>query len=284
VAVFLILRAVTVPVAEPSKAPAVNVLELVKTTITVTAFVGVILAGLYAYRKQLLAEGESRRADDAQFADRYSAAAAQLGDDSAPVRLAGAYALATLADGRPEERQVCVDVLCAYLRLPYDPDPASAIYRAGEREVRRTIIRIIRDHLRPELATVKWKGCNFLFERAVFDNGDLTGAHFEKGWVSFHRAQFVSDKFSFDRVNFAGAHVRFTKAQFKGATVHFNGAKFASGDVKFDEAQFSGGEVTFEGADHTGCAVSFDGAVYSGGAVKWGPFLPPPGAPGSPTP
>jgi membrane protein implicated in regulation of membrane protease activity len=283
-AIYLSLRAIAVPAAKPPEAPVVDVLELVRTTITVTGLVGVVLAGVYAYRKQRLAEGDGRRADEVQFAARYSAAAEQLGHQSAPVRLAGAYALARLADDWPDERQACVDVLCAYLRLPYEPDPGSPKYKADEREVRRIIIRIIRDHLRSDRPTEKWSQWNFSFERAVFDTGDLTGAHFTEGWVSFHRARFVSGNFWFDRVHFAGAHVRFTLAQFEGATVHFNGAKFASGDVQFNEAQFSGGTVTFEGAELTGCTVGFDGAVYSGGAVEWGPFPPPPGAPGSPTP
>lgn len=41
-------------------------------------------------------------------------------------------------------RQLCVDVLCAYARLP-------AAAQDGEREVRRTLFRVIRDHLRPDV-------------------------------------------------------------------------------------------------------------------------------------
>ena len=37
--------------------------------------------------------------------------------------------MAGLADDWPENRQTCVDVLCAYLRLPYDPDPGTALPR-----------------------------------------------------------------------------------------------------------------------------------------------------------
>ena len=61
--------------------------------------------------------------------------------------------MAGLADDWPENRQTCVDVLCTYLRLPYDPDPGDdaapaerAAYRAN-REVRHTIIRVIIAHL-----------------------------------------------------------------------------------------------------------------------------------------
>ena len=87
--------------------------------------------------------------------ERFATAAGQLGGDKPPaVRLAGVYAMAGLADDWPENRQTCVDVLCGYLRLPYDPDPGEdavpaerAAYRAS-REVRHTVIRVITAHLR----------------------------------------------------------------------------------------------------------------------------------------
>jgi len=56
--------------------------------------------------------------------ERFATAAAMLGSDKPPaVRLAGVYALAGLADDWPENLQTCIDGLCAYLRLPYEPDP-----------------------------------------------------------------------------------------------------------------------------------------------------------------
>src|SRR5580658_9332253 len=56
--------------------------------------------------------------------ERFATAAGQLGSDKPPaVRLAGVYAMAGLADDWEENRQTCVDVLCAYLRMPYEPDP-----------------------------------------------------------------------------------------------------------------------------------------------------------------
>ena len=65
----------------------------------------------------------------------------------AAVRLAGVYAMAGLADDWPENRQTCVDVLCGYLRMPYEPDPGDEApgperlaFRAGP-EVRHTAIR-----------------------------------------------------------------------------------------------------------------------------------------------
>src|SRR5690348_2248828 len=55
--------------------------------------------------------------------ERFATAAGQLGSDKPAVRLAGVYAMAGLADDWEENRQTCVDVLCAYLRMPYEPDP-----------------------------------------------------------------------------------------------------------------------------------------------------------------
>jgi hypothetical protein len=115
--------------------------------------------------------------------ERFATAAGQLGDDKPPaVRLAGVYAMAGPADGWSENRQTCLDVLCGYLRLPYNPDrgdgaaPAErAAYRAN-REVRHTIIRVITAHLK-DGAAVSWQDLNFDFNpRRKADRGALASA------------------------------------------------------------------------------------------------------------
>jgi hypothetical protein len=56
---------------------------------------------------------------DRTLNERSATAAGQLGDDKPPaVRLAGEYAMAGLADDWLQNHQTCIDVLCAYLRLP----------------------------------------------------------------------------------------------------------------------------------------------------------------------
>ena len=198
------------------------------------------------------------------FNERYSTAADKLGHERPATRLAGLYALAGLADDWKAQRQTCVDVLCSYMRIPYEPDPASPNYRRGEREVRRTMIRVIRDHLRPGFSAVSWTNCNFSFEGATFDCGDLTGARFIGGNVSFHGVHFVSGTFHFNRVEFDGARVSFADAQFAGA------------DVRFDRAKFQSGEVTFKDAKRTGGSVSFkDVTLAAQCTVQWGIFNPP---------
>ena len=219
--------------------------------------------------------------------ERFATAAGQLGDDKpAAVRLAGVYAMAGLADEWEENRQICVDVLCGYLRMPYEPDPGQdapeperLAFRAS-REVRHTVIRVITAHLEVG-AAVSWQGLDFDFTGAVFDGGDFdgaefsggtvsfTGAKFSDGWVSFVGAEFSDGWVSFVGAEFSGGTVSFVGAKFSGGTVSFVGAKFSGGTVSFDGAKFSGSPVSFDGAKFSGSPVSFDGAKFSGSEVSF---------------
>jgi hypothetical protein len=159
---------------------------------------------------------------------RFATAADKLGSEAPAVRLAGVYAMAGLADDWSENRQTCVEVLCGYLRMPYEPDPGEEApeperlaFRAN-REVRHTVIRLITAHLR-DSATVSWRGLNFDFTGVVFDGGD------------------------------------FSNAKFSGGEVRFGGAEFSDGEVGFDDAEFSGGWVGFDNAEFSGSEVSFNG-------------------------
>ena len=69
------------------------------------------------------------------FNERFTAIAAQLGDNKAAVQLAGVHAMAGLADDWATNRQTCIDVLCAYLRMPYEPDPGPEADTPRFREV-----------------------------------------------------------------------------------------------------------------------------------------------------
>src|SRR5215813_6646742 len=112
--------------------------------------------------------------------ERFTTAAEQLGSDKPAVRLAGVYAMAGLADDWAENRQTCVDVLCAYLRMPYESDPGDEAAEPerlafqASREVRHTVIRVITAHLK-EGTDLSWQGLNFDFTGVVFDGGDFTG-------------------------------------------------------------------------------------------------------------
>ncbi len=238
---------------------------------------------LEAQGKQLdrtLAEQRTRTLNE-----RFATAAGQLGNDRPPaVRLAGVYAMAGLADDWPENRQTCVDVLCAYLRLPHDPDPGDeatptgrTAYRANS-EVRHTVTRVITAHLKAD-AALSWQGMNFDFTGTVFDDGDFCGARFSGGTAAFGNARFSGvvgfrgAQFSGGTVDFHGAEfsgtVDFGGAQFSGSKVDFGGAQFSSGTVDFGAAKFSAGEVRFRGAKFSGGQVNFTSAEFSGGQVDF---------------
>ena len=279
----------------PALKDTVGVLQLVFATV---AGAGALVALIVAYRRQKITEADSVHDRTRVFNERFTAIATQLGDAQPAVRLAGVHAMAGLADDWKQNRQTCVDVLCAYLRLPYDPDPGDgadraerATYRAN-REVRHTIIRVITAHLWPG-AAVSWQGLDFDFTGVVFDGGEFdaarfsggrvsfVGAEFSGGEVSFDYAQFSSGRVSFNLAEFSGGTVRFGAARFTGGTVAFARAEFSGGEVSFDYAQFiggtvdfrsarfSGGRVRFSGAEFSGCTVRFTGAVFSGGQVDF---------------
>ncbi|MEU4825110.1 hypothetical protein AB0H37_24830 [Actinomadura sp. NPDC023710] len=100
--------------------------DLVKLSFAVVAGLGGLVALVVAYRKQRTEENAALREDTKPHGDRFTAAVTQLGDTSPAVQLGGVHALAGLADDAPTRqlRQTCIDVLCAYLRLPYDPNPS----------------------------------------------------------------------------------------------------------------------------------------------------------------
>ena len=187
--------------------------------------------------------------------ERFASAADQLGTDKpSAVRLAGAYAMAKLADDWEENRQTCVDVLCACLRLPYEPDPGDEApaakrleFRASQ-EVRHTVIRVITGHLKAGVS-VSWQGLDFDFTSVVFDGGDFTFAEFSGGVVRFDGARFSGGTVRFDDAEFSGSTVSFGDAEFSGGEVSFDGAKFSGGAVRFIRARFSGGTVSFDGAE-----------------------------------
>ena len=136
----------------------------------------------------------------------------------------------------PDQQQTIVDVICAYLRMPYTPpeDQPSAEdapakvrtryeNRRQELQVRLTAQRILGAHLRPEAAEAFWPSMDLDLTQAHLHSLDLTHCH-------VHTAQF-------DGAQFAGL-AQFTGANFAGRA-GFTGAKFAE-DAMFVGAEFAG--------------------------------------------
>jgi uncharacterized protein YjbI with pentapeptide repeats len=266
--------------------------DLVKLSFGVVAGAGALVALVVAYRRQRVDEDGALREDTRLHTERFTAAVTQLGDASPAVRLGGVHALAGLADDAPTRalRQTCIDVLCAYLRLPYTAEPdlpaddaeARHAYRAL-REVRHTVIRLIRDHLRlaPE-DPHSWQGHDFDLTEVTFDGGDFAGAQFRGGTVTFTNARFSAGTVTFadarflwgSRVTFAGAQfcggrVTFAGAQFWGSRVTFDSARFSDGTITFARAQFSDGRVDLARAQFCGSRVTFTDAEFSGARINF---------------
>ncbi|MGW1761876.1 pentapeptide repeat-containing protein [Streptomyces mirabilis] len=251
--------------------------DLVKLSFGVVAGAGALVALVVAYRRQRVDEDGALREATRLHTEHFTTAVSQLGDDSAAVRLGGVQALAGLADDAPtrELRQTCLDVLCSYLRLPYIAEadlPANDAQARHAylalREVRHTIIRLIRDHLRlaPEHPH-SWQGHDFDLTAVRFDGGDFSSAHFSGGTVDFSDAEFSGGTIGFSRARFSGGTVYFSDVEFSGEMALFGNTEFSGGKVDFNGVEFSSGSVHFIGAKFSGGTVYFGNAKFSGGTV-----------------
>ncbi|MGW9613345.1 pentapeptide repeat-containing protein [Streptomyces diastaticus] len=251
-----------------AKLDAKTLFDLVKLSFGVVAGAGALVALVVAYRRQRVDEAGAHREATKLHTERFSQAVEQLGSDSPAVQLGGVHALAGLADDAPDDslRQTCIDVLCAYLQLPFTPDPGSDPAHREEhhrylalRKVRHTILRLIGDHYRrPQGTHRSWQGCDL----------DLTGVIID-GNLDFDGATFSGAKVTFDGATFSGAKVTFAGASFSGGAVSFDDATFSACVMSFFRATFSGAKVTFHGATFSGGIVSFHRTMVSGGRVSF---------------
>ena len=276
----------------------------VRTTL-VQALAGLAVAGglIVTYRTYRLNRAEQDRTYEREL---YAKAVEQLGHEKAPVRLGALYSLERLAQDKPQRRQIIVDVICAYLRMPFSqsptepaskPEPAAVGEQRDrdaeaetktddigdtwrqERQVRLTAQHILSKHLRDDRTKEQrstrppspdlWPGISLdLIGATLIDFNLKNGAVAD---ADFSRATF-SGGASFAEATFSGV------AWFGGATFNggawFDGATF-SGGAGFDEATFNGGawfdEATFNGGALFRRAIfsggaGFDEATFSGGA------------------
>lgn len=251
------------------------------------------VAGNSHAHQQRVADAGERDAVERRVTELYSHAADQLGSDKAPVRLAGLYALERLAQGNPEHRQSIVNVLCAYLRMPYvpptnpsfvarplgrrrpirpgrTPAPTAAPQSRGtntareEREVRLTAQRILTSHLRPGAdldspAATFWPDITLDLTGATLINLNFDRCHVSA--ASFVRTQFVGDP-ELGELTSQDAG-KFTRTARFDWAARFDRAAF-TGPVSFDGATFTD-SVWLAGATFAGDA-RFDNATFAGDA------------------
>lgn len=249
-----------------------------------------------------LAEDARLDAIERRITELYTKAADQLGSNTAAVRLAGLYALERLAQNTPAQRQTIVNLLCAYLRMPYtlpsvrqlppwsslsvtetSPGPAIASQshlsddndhaRTQELEVRGTAQRIIADHLYPgddlhEDRPEYWPDIKLNLTGAFLCHFDIRGCRV--GNVRFGGARFAGWT-RFEDVHFGGYSIfgdaTFERsANFKHAHFQeralFRGARFHSG-ATFEGARFAD-DALFGGIRTIDGVAHLDGAVFHG--------------------
>jgi len=294
--------------AKPGTDQANARLDAVRTGLAAGAGAGAAVGLMLAFRRQHHQEIATRQTDhdatERRITELYTKAVEQLGNDKAPVRLGGLYALERLAQDNTAHRQTIVNVICAYLRMPFSATPTSKRESEAtkapaepaveaetstvvpgdtwhqERQVRLTAQRILAEHLRDDRAEDQrstdppsprfWPGIRLdLANATLIDfnlaNGVMADANF--------REAIFSGEADFDRATFSGG------AGFDGATFSdyagFEGATF-SGEAWFLEATFSHGvsfggaafnDAAFFGETDFSDAAGFDGATFSDAAV-----------------
>ncbi len=202
------------------------------------------------------------------------------------MRLGGLYALERLGQLAPDHRQTIVDVICAYLRMPYKlptellPQNLSSLrgvtlaligrkadnQRRQELQVRSAAERILSTHLRdsrypdqretPPADDRFWEGMRIDLHDATLTHPDFALLHATE--AVFARAAFTSE------VWFDGATIidfpSFYGAAFSG-NASFSCATFLS-EARFEYATFSG-DVSFFGSTFT-AGARFDGVNFYG--------------------
>jgi len=281
-------------------------------SLAVVAGLGGVIALVVAYRRQRIHEAQHGMAqaidvrEAAKFdGERFKSASEQLGSTEPAIRLAGAYAMMNLANSWEPGRQMCVDVLCGYLRMPFSISPTDGelaysrihfpkgnahLEESGtpasrtsddrmlqELQVRLAIQRTLAAHLRnPEREHEYdqevldfWPDIRLDLFGATLCNFDFLRC--EVAWADFRRAEFLGD------ANFLGFTVlneaRFERASFFGGA-SFSRCAFQGGAV-FVDARFRrnvwfagtlfGLDGEFNRAAFEGAAV-FDRSVFGGGA------------------
>ncbi|GAB1515992.1 pentapeptide repeat-containing protein [Actinophytocola sp. KF-1] len=234
----------------------VHRLDALRTAASLVIGAGGAAALLLAARRQryveLDLEQKEHDANERRITELYGKAADQLGSDKAPVRLAGVYALERLAQDEPRHRQTVVNLLCAYLRMPYTPpkaEPEPTETAAQEQLVRLTVQDVLETHLRPADPDRFWPDIDltitgttlefFWFRECRVRRASFRHTTFRE-IAAFRDAEFTETA-DFHRVRFAGtADLR--RAAFGPRRANFRNASF-TGDVDFGDEPAAGRTV-----------------------------------------
>ncbi|MEU4763863.1 pentapeptide repeat-containing protein [Actinosynnema sp. NPDC023794] len=220
--------------------------------------------------------------DRSRVADeRFARSVELLGHDAEQVRVGAMHGLAGLARSRAEYTQTVLDVLCAYLRRPFDlteSDDEVVVRDERELEVRLTAQRLIADLL-PRADTADAPRYNLDLTRAYLEYFDLS--HRQVGDLVLRAAHLRESNSAHHAVVHGGAW--FTDAVSDGRLylhdVVFHGKAWFSRFTCRQAADFTAtrllGPNKFAGAEFTGPAtfrrcefaepVDFEDAKFTGG-------------------
>ncbi|BAL93204.1 hypothetical protein AMIS_79840 [Actinoplanes missouriensis 431] len=280
-------------------------LDVLKFAFGVVAGAGAMAALLLAIRRQrhtetahqlavdqhaLSQRAQTHTESDAaarRVTEQYSKSIEQLGSAHAAVRLGALYSLERLAQQVPDQRQTVVNVICAYLRMPYtlfsvdhdeelnDSEKAEQIASGQELQVRLAAQQILVRHLKSEASEQRWFDIDINLSSATLVDFDMSDAVVRA--ASFDRAVFrriaVFDRAQFRKASFVAAHftsrVEFRQGIF-AQEADFKAANFAR-RADFNGTRFSGGADFTRGVfsrDASFRSARFGGPAWFGGHLK----------------
>lgn len=261
------------------------------------AAVGLMLAFRHQYHQEIATVLSDYDATQRRITEMYGKAADQLGSAKAPVRLAGLYALERLALESPANREPIVNLLCAYLRMPYavplQAGPSASATTSGarpagrskpphtERTQGRASVAADSDSGTPEEELQVRLAAQRILTAHLGAHGHDSGLRNAPGaqWpglridlagatlIDVDLSSALIDSVTFYGASFCGTAVfrnatfqneaNFALASFDSVGCHFDGATFLS-DVYFGDTSFTAGCSHFKDA-------TFHGAVRFGG-------------------
>ncbi|MBG6191516.1 hypothetical protein IWX64_002481 [Arthrobacter sp. CAN_A212] len=278
-----ILRGQFLPWTLEQSLTAMELQQVVQSAVTTAAALGLGITLYLSFRRQkttdeghlttlelLRLHRDQHRSDSiTKLRDRYVSAADQLGSESRPIRLAGIYALASLADDWSEERnvkerQVCIDLLTTYLALGAN-DTDTVESQGPEWE---TIWSTIFDRSVLERNNPGWPGADVRI-RNVGLKSRLSGLRFDYGLLSFSGSPVRA--MEFDGCDFQATEVLFDSYD-RGGVLSFRNCRFSGGMINFcwqSDLDAAGAyedlRIHFFNCNFEGTQVLFNGSGDMGG-------------------
>ncbi|MQM28166.1 hypothetical protein [Glycomyces albidus] len=260
-------------------------LELIKVSLLVTGGIGGVVALVVTYRRQQLGEREERREDTRLMHDRFREASAQLGEEAEMSQTAGIIALASLADDWPEQRQMCVDLLCAFIQKPLhtstspsegDVSPTSTdadLESSSSYRLQKFAISEIRKRLDPLAGAIEnWTGLRYEFSISHIDKLNLSHTNLTDSQLIFRNSSARESVIDFSHCKISGTVIEFDETfSLPGGKISFSGAKIHSSEIRFKSVRTRGVTFAFDALEFYGGLVDFDlGSIENGHFSAWG--------------